>query len=260
MSFARVSTLKKAFALTSSVLLLLTPLATTQIKENGPEAKAPANPNSSSPVLVHTTDTPDLIRETQQGLRDKDYVGLIWWVPFEFWEQAGVKRGQAKDKTEENFKALKDYTIVGVFAARVSGLGVFTYVAPVELQKKVVIRDADNNEYTALSDPGPDAKMLVAIIKPMLAAALGKAGDNFEMLFFPARNKKGQIIADPTAKGIFSIVFKDPPDLPESIFQWKTPLTSISPPKYCPVGKERVNSNWDYCPWHGVSLAERPQH
>ena len=126
-----VSTVRKGCGLTSAVLLLLIPLASAQTIEKEQAAKSSTAVTASS-VLIHTTDTPDLVRETQQALGDKDYVGLIWWIPFEFWEQAGAKRGQAQEKTADNFKALKDYTVVGVFAARVSGLGVFTYIPPVE--------------------------------------------------------------------------------------------------------------------------------
>ena len=38
--------------------------------------------------------------------------------------------------------------------------------------------------------------------------------------------------------------------------EWKLPLTSISTPKHCPVGKESVQANWKYCRWNGVKLGE----
>ena len=122
-----------------------------------------------------------------------------------------------------------------------------------ELRKNVFLRFA-GDDYSVVQEPSQEAKNLSAILKPVLSAALGKAGENFELLFFPAQNRTGATIADARDKGTFSVVLKNLVGVPESVYQWRLPLTSISPPKFCPVGKERVNANWDYCPWHGVSL------
>ena len=74
------------------------------------------------------------------------------------------------------------------------------------------------------------------------------------MLFFPATNKMAKPVADPLAPGSFSIVVAKLLDGKDKTYEWKLPLTALSPPKYCPVGKERVQANWMYCPWHGVKL------
>lgn len=144
--------------------------------------------------------------------------------------------------------------MVGVFAAKVSGLGGFEFVPVADLHSSVVVRDAEGNDYAAVGEPAADAKNLAAALKPMLANAMGKAGENFELLFFPNQSRKGSVIADATKKGGFSIVLKKIAGVPESRYEWRLPLTSISPPRFCPVGKEQVHANWDYCPWHGVAL------
>ena len=102
------------------------------------------------------------------------------------------------------------------------------------------------------------AKNLAELIKPILSNAMGRAGENFALMFFPARTKSGNQIADATTKGSFTVVLKDAAGEPETIYLWRTPLTSFSTPRYCPAGKERVHANWDYCPWHGVKLDDKP--
>jgi len=154
-------------------------------------------------------------------------------------------------------KALRDYTIVGVMAAKVSSLGSFDYVTPADLQKKVFIRDAGGSDYAALAEVNGDAKNLADVMRPMLANALGRAGENFAMIFLPARDRAGHPIADALTRGQFAVVLKDTLGEPETVYLWKTPLTSVTPPRYCPVGKERVHANWDYCPWHGAKLTTR---
>lgn len=201
---------------------------------------------------IHSADAPDLLHETQQAVGERGYAGLVWWIPFEFWTQTAAAHGLPA-QAAENVKALKDYTVVGIFLAQVSDYGEFHYVTPAELRQKVMLRDAAGNEYRPIP-PSADAKTVAAILKPVLANAMGPAGENFEVLFFPAQDKNGEPIADATKKGAFAVILRDPPGLPESVYEWRLPLTSVSPPKYCPVGKERVQANWDYCPWHGVPL------
>jgi hypothetical protein len=242
-------------------LVLLASLLTATAWGQTPPAAADKKvaAQSPSPALnIHSTDDPDVIRETQLGVNANHYVGLVWWIPFEFWMDAGVKRGTPPEKTRETLKALQEYTVVGAFLAKVSDLGSFDYLTPADLQKKTFLRDADGQEYAAITEVSGDAKNLADLMKPMLANAMGRAGENFAMMFFPAKSKTGKVIADATTKGKFTVLLKDAAGEPETLFLWQTPLSSFMTPRYCPVGKERVHANWEYCPWHGVKLEDKP--
>ena len=223
-----------------------------------PAAAKLAGSSAAASASVHTPDDPDVLRETQLTISAPGYSGLIWWIPYEFWGRSAAKAGHAPENGREAFKALKDYTVVGIMVAKVSPLGSFEYLTPADLQKQTFVRDANGNEYPAMADVSGDAKMVGDLMRPILANALGRAGENFAMLFFAGRDRTGKQIADAVSKGQFSIVLKDAVGEPETIYQWRTPLTAFTPPRYCPVGKERLHANWDYCPWHGVKIAENP--
>jgi hypothetical protein len=81
-------------------------------------------------------------------------------------------------------------------------------------------------------------------------------GQNIQFLFFSGTNKMAKPIAYPLSSGSFSVVLSKIIEGKDDVFEWKLPLTTLSPPKFCPVGKERVQANWKYCPWHGVKLDE----
>jgi len=217
-------------------------------------ASKPAESAKLTAPLAHNADTPDILRETQLTVGEPDYAGLVWWIPFEFWQESAAKNGMSREQSGYQFRALKDYTIVGVFVAKISALGAFDFVHAEGLQKSIVLRDASGKEYGVVKEPAQDAKNLAAIMKPILSSAMGKAGENFELLFFPARAKDGEPIADANQKGRFAVVLKDIAGVPESVYEFRLPLTSLTPAKYCPVGKERVHADWDYCPYHGVAL------
>src|SRR6266540_4030049 len=99
---------------------LLFGVSWSQTPTPAPGKKAPV---SSSVSNVHTTDDPEVIRETQMGINGNGYVGLVWWIPFEFWIDSATKRGADAGKTRESLKSLQDYTVVGAFLAKVSSLG-----------------------------------------------------------------------------------------------------------------------------------------
>jgi hypothetical protein len=79
-------------------------------------------------------------------------------------------------------------------------------------------------------------------------------GQNCVILFFPGATKMAEPIADPFVPGKFSVTITKLIGGKDRVLEWRLPLTSLSPPKYCPVGKERVQADWKYCPWHGVKL------
>lgn len=206
----------------------------------------PVQPASQeTPVDV---DIDDLIAECQQSVRGKEYAGIVWWIPVEFWETGEQQPGQ--------FAPLREYTMIAVFVGKVGPLGGISFVPGSELRSQVVLRDSQGIDYSPLQSVLPDAENLAAGLKPILANAIGRVGENMEVLFFAAKDEQGNALADPTKKGRFSIVLKDVAGPGESIYAWQLPLTSLLPPKFCPVGKEKVKANWNDCPWHGNSLVE----
>jgi hypothetical protein len=236
-----------------SLLLIACLLGASSLGQAVPQEKRTVLPVPAV-ANVHTTDDVDVLRETQLQVSTKDHTGLIWWIPFEFWAQSAEKNGNSPEKAREQLKALRDYTIVGILVGKFSPLGSVDYVTPSDLQKMTAIRDSEGQDYAALTDLTGDAKNLADMLKPVLTNAMGRAGENFALLFFPATKKEGKRIADEAAKGSFSVVLKDVAGDRETIYLWRTPLTSLSAPRYCPVGKERVHADWDYCPRHGVKL------
>jgi hypothetical protein len=248
----------KILARASGILLIGFILATVAWDQAAPAPQQKKNTAADTALNVHTADDPGMLRETQLAVDVNGRSGLVWWIPFEFWVDAAVKNGTPPETARKNLSALQGYTVVGVFLAKVSSLGSFDYVSPTELQRNIFIRDSEGQDYAAISEVTGDAKNLADIMRPMLANALGRAGENFAMIFFPAKAKSGKSIANAASKGQFSVVLKDVAGEPETIFLWRTPLTSISAPRYCPVGKERVHADWEYCPWHGVKLEGKP--
>jgi len=217
------------------------------------QASAPA-PASSDAV---DTRLDDIIKDTQRPVGGKDIAGLVWWIPAEFWEVSAVQQGSTPEKARETFAPMREYTMVIVAVGKV-GIGNITWYSEADVRSSTTLRDADGQSYKPLADISPDATGIASIVKPVLGNTLGQTGQNLQIMFFPAKTAAGKFIADPTRAGSFSVVIENLAGPKLSTFEWRLPLTSLSPPRFCPVGKERVEANWKYCPWHGVKLPDSP--
>jgi hypothetical protein len=197
------------------------------------------------------------MKETQQTPNESGYAGIVWWIPTEFWEISLERNGMSEQKAKERYAPLGKYTVVAVVIGKI-GIGNINWISEPEIRDATTLRDSDGNVYQPVQKLSGDAEGLVSVLKPVFANMLGNMGQNIEILFFPATNKMAKPIADPHAPGSFSVAISKLVDGKDKVFEWKLPLTSLTPPKYCPVGKERVQANWKYCPWHGVKLDESP--
>ena len=196
-----------------------------------------------------------IIKETQLTVGGKDTTGFVWWLPAEFWEQSAIEQGGTPEQARNTFAAMHDYTMVIVAVGKV-GIGNINWRSENEIRSGISLRDSDGQSYSPLHDISGDAQGIISIVRPVLTNILGPMGQNLQILFFPAKSKMGKSIADPTRAGTFSVVLSNLTPQKESEFSWRLPLTSLSPPKFCPAGKERVEASWKFCPWHGVSLDE----
>jgi hypothetical protein len=213
-------------------------------------AQEPGKSASASEV-----DFSAFVRELQQSPNEPGYVGLVWWIPTEYWEISAVRSGTSEDKAKQRFAPLRKYTVVAIAVGKI-GIGNINWVSEAEIRDSASLRDAEGNAYQPVQKLSGDAEGLAAMLKPLFGNILGTMGQNIQFLFFSATNKMAKPIADPLAPGSFSLVLSKVIEGKDKVFEWKLPLTTLSPPKYCPVGKERVEANWKYCPWHGVKLDE----
>jgi hypothetical protein len=197
----------------------------------------------------------DLLKETQKSVTANHRIGVVWWMPTEFWEASTMRQGTSPERAREMFASLREYTIVCVAAGKL-GVGNINWYSETDLRANTVLRDSAGINYKPITEVSSDAQSLLSVMKPVLANILGPMGQSLQFLMFPTKTQAGNFIADPRRSGNFSIVISDLLGPKESLFDWRLPLTSLSPPRFCPVGHERVQADWKYCPWHGVALPD----
>ena len=202
-----------------------------------------------------SSEVDDLLRETQKSVSGNHRIGVVWWIPTEFWEASAKRMGNSAERAREMFASLRDYTIVCVAVGKV-GVGNINWFPEGDVRAATSLRDSAGMNYRTAAQLSSDAQGLLSVMKPVLSNILGPMGQNIQFLIFPAKTSAGNAISDPRRPGSFSVVISDLLGQKESVFGWQLPLTSLTPPRFCPVGHERVQANWKYCPWHGNPLDE----
>src|ERR1041385_6109422 len=228
------------------------------VAQSTPDAKPPVKataPAASSATAPPELDLQALVKETEQVDMQGHKMGMFWWIPYEFWEAVGQKQGLARDLVAKSFRPFKNYNVFIVAIGRL-GIGQATWADESEIKKNIVLRDQHGNTYKPLLEAPEDLRPLVELMHPVFKNVMGNFGEGMQFVVFPLKDGAGNVFADAHKSSEISLDVTGLMGAPTSTYTWKFPVTALSPPKYCPVGKERVAVNWKYCPWHGNKLED----
>lgn len=213
----------------------------------------------STPAPIHAaTDqggpsVSDLLKETQRTSSAQGKLTLVWWLPEEFWSLSFQKSGSMSSEQQEAFlKAVRPYLLIAVADGKIGAIGGAEFLDKDALQASLKVIDATGKAYTPLPDDqiSSDVKNLSALLKSMFGNILGVMGQGLHLFCFAATTSTGAPLADATREGEFTVA------LGEQSFKWRLPLSTLMPPKVCPVDGEKMNGSWKYCPFHGKTLKD----
>jgi hypothetical protein len=141
------------------------------------------------------------MKETQQSVNEAGYVGLVWWIPNQFWEVAAERAGMSPETAKERYAPLRKYTLI-VVAVGKAGIANIDYISEPVIRDATTLRDSDGTVYRPVQKVSGDADGLLALMKVMFGKTMGPLGQNIQMLFFPATNRwpsPSQILYRPAA-------------------------------------------------------------
>ena len=200
-------------------------------------------------------DLPSLVRETQKIETRNNKIGMFWWIPTDFWEISWKKQGHSSEEAREKFLPLRKYNLF-LIAAGTTETGNIKWRTEEEIRKAIVLFDSNGNIYRPIEVVPLDIQALFDTLKPTLKLTMGRTGENSYFLLFPTMGPAGAPSADLRKPSEISMQVRNLMGPSTDIYAWRLPLSSLSPPKYCPVGKEQLEPSWRYCPWHGIKLPD----
>jgi hypothetical protein len=244
------------------LLLLASFAAAQQVPNTAPKTEPKAEKSEPKTILLDLQPTKEPEFDTQAVVKETEFVdsrnhkmGIFWWVPSEFWEISLQKQGFSAENAKKAFAPFKKYNLF-IVAVGDMGVGNFSWMNDADIKKRVLLRDQKGNTYTPIDEVPEEAASIVDVMKPMLKNMMGRMGEGMQFLLFPSVDSTGKVFADPHKSSEIYLDVSDVMGTASSTYTWRLPLSSLSQAKYCPVGKERVEANWKFCPWHGVKLTE----
>ena len=193
----------------------------------------------------------DFIREIEQWKKENDRIQFVAWLPVDYWEIVGSQTNNVSTQTISQMKtAMKDFVLVYVLDMRINRDGTMEFKSADEIKNDLAFIDSANLKYYPLPEQkiSQNALKIGVQLKPFFAQNMGKMGQGLNIFYFQVKDNKGQNLINPRLKNSFSIREGG------KQFSWMLPLVSLMPPKFCPVDKEKMKGNWNYCPIHGVKL------
>ncbi|XLS29662.1 hypothetical protein ACJD0Z_02310 [Flavobacteriaceae bacterium M23B6Z8] len=194
----------------------------------------------------------DLISETQREANEADEIGIVWWIPTEFWELSFRDDPNiGESEAQAMMDIIKDYTLVAVVKGKMGIFGGVTYESKKSLEETLYITSVDGDIRKPLTENqiSPDLINLLGMLKPVFSNMMGNLGENFHFFVFDSKNSSDKFMFHPLSEDDFTVtVDKD------DVFEYDLPLSSLIMPKICPEGKKELNGKWNYCPIHGIAL------
>ncbi len=172
------------------------------------------------------------------------------WFPAEFWRFANAQNKNIPASILQNIVTeMEDYMMFCVVDYTITGSEIH-FKGEDEIKKNIRLIDTSKNIYIPLEeeDLSPTAKELINSFKPMMTQMLGQFGEGMQVVLFKAKKINGKPTIELTRKNSFIL------EVAQHRLKWSMPFASLLPPKYCPIDKEIMKGNWEFCPEHGVKL------
>ena len=223
-----------------------------------PAATSTPPPAEATTAAEPELDLPALAKETEKVDMHLHKIGIFWWVPPDYWLAALRQQGYNAEQAHNVLQPFRQYNLFIVGTGDL-GVGDVSWVKEPEVKKNLLLRDQHGNKYKPMEEVPADIGAIIEVMKPIFKNMMGNLGGGLQFMVFPLKDGAGNVFADARKE---SEIFLDVSDLmgPGTMtYTWRFPLTALVPAKYCPAGKEKVEANWKYCPWHGVKLSTDPE-
>jgi hypothetical protein len=198
---------------------------------------------------VKPTSSNDFVLECMKYAGESPTKQMVIWFPYDFWQMVGEQMKASPELIEHITKEMSNYMMFAVVDYTMSASGL-SFKTEEEIRGSLKLLDSSKNVYKALEDKdiSSTAKELLASLEPVMAQMLGQFGEGMRVFLFDSRKINGRPAIDIAKPNYFTLSWA------KVNLKWTLPLASVLPPKSCPVDRETMKGNWNYCPVHGVKL------
>lgn len=188
-----------------------------------------------------------------------NFVAIALWLPQEYWQTVMDKNAALPAANKAKLlETMKGVTMLALVQGDVTPLGRFDFYQRDEIEKKleisVIATDGKRRDLKPMKEISGELQGVLAVFKPVMAAAMGNMGRSMEIFVLDNTNEDGSRILDSYEPGQIDIrmVRRDGSTMDSTI---ELPLNALYVPRKCPNGKD-AHISWKFCPWTGVPLED----
>ncbi len=197
-------------------------------------------------------DIVEYIQELQKWKKEDNSMSLSWVLPEEYWGVALRDQKQFPEEIIQEFEdVFKGKILVGTIHMAIENFGYPRFKTKDNIQESMVLVDKNGDKHYPLEEDliNDDIQNKLEMIKPYLSQNMGRLGEGLSFFVFENKlaNGDGDLFQS-DEEGSFVL------NHPGEEFDYFFPLSSMVPPKYCPIDERKMKGNWNYCPVHGEVL------
>ncbi len=223
-----------------------------------------SNAHSQEALPINEIVIEKVVSETQvqPEIANASHVALGWWIPVEYWGAAFANDPNVTEAVKKEIQdTLNGYAILGVVQADVSSTGIMNFYSKNEISQSFTLKyeneDGKVIDVPPLKNVPNNVSLFLQQLTPILAAAMGNMGQNFNFIVYDDRDTENKRILDPYKKGKLLLNFTAPSADSDGEISAsaviETPLDSFHRARVCPNGKP-AHVSWRFCPWSGDAL------
>ena len=208
----------------------------------------------SAPAIgqeAHKVPLTEYIREIQIWKKDGENMTLSFWLPRSYWRIALADNPAIpEDMVHLILETLDDYIFVCALDVDIHLDGSITFASEETIRNSITVKINEG----VPQQPIPENQLDISVrsisetMKPMFENMMGQFGAGMRFYFFENKDENGALLVDEYKEGEFMIYHSN------KEFEYALPLTTLLPPKNCPVDNAAMKGNWSYCPFHGNTL------
>jgi hypothetical protein len=211
---------------------------------------AMAQPAASDPSIHPTKPSShDFIMDCMKSTGELPHKQMVLWIPAQFWEIVGSQMNIPPETVTAIVQEMSPYMMFCIVDYSMDGAQI-VFKSAEDIRPTLKLVDSSRHVYLPLAekDVSPLAMRMVNQFQPIMAKLLGQFGDGMHVFLFDGTAGKGKPAYDVERSNHFLLSWEG------ASAKWSLPLASVLPPKFCPVDKEPMQGNWNYCPIHGAKL------
>ncbi|WP_165747769.1 hypothetical protein [Cellulophaga sp. Z1A5H] len=193
----------------------------------------------------------EYIREIQIWKKDGENMTLSFWLPRSYWRIALADNPAVpQEMVRLILETLDDYIFVCALDVAIHLDGSMNFASEETLRNSITVKINEGIPQQPIPENQLDisVRSISETMKPMFENMMGQFGAGMHFYFFENKDENGALLVDEYKEGEFTISHS------KNEFQYALPLTTLLPPKYCPVDKAAMKGNWSYSPFHGKML------